>query len=131
MVLYCWHIYSYSCLFSGLVFYFFFINQVLIWLVLYIFNSISVLYVDENGVPAEILRKVALNTITIIPLTTNLRAVPHVRHVCPTVTRCTRYNIKRNISAISWLSVLLMEETGVPGSCGWYYLINHHFSYLI
>ena len=37
----------------------------------------------------------------------------------------------RNISAISWLSVLLMEETGVPGGCGWYYLINHHFSYLI
>jgi hypothetical protein len=37
----------------------------------------------------------------------------------------------RNISAISWLSVLLMEETGIPGGCDWYYLMNHHFSYLI
>jgi len=37
----------------------------------------------------------------------------------------------RNISAISWLSVLLMEETGVPGGCDLYYLMNHHFSYLI
>ena len=29
-----------------------------------------------------------------------------------------------NISVISWQSVLLVEETGVPGECNWLYIVH-------
>jgi hypothetical protein len=61
----------------------------------------------------EILLKVALNTIT---LTLKSKSRPKKYVSCYIKFRVIVFNATfNNISVISWKSVLLVEETGVPG----------------
>ena len=103
------------------------------------FNNISVilwwsvLFVEETGVPGEnhrpatshwqtLSHNVVLSKLRLSGIQTHVNGVNLIRYARNqkigqpnNFARLVRFMVFNNISVISWRSVLLVEETGVPG----------------